>query len=147
MTKALKVHWGPCQGRVRRMRLKSMKKMNEEFLHCQRAGIGVSATLIVLSSSLLAWVYSARFGILTASEILFFVFSITFLSSAILLAVFMQYFNYRGLLHRTNSLIEGTSDQGKAKRLFEWANRTVNIGFTTFILGVISAIIFWALNV
>lgn len=118
---------------------------NALFQHYRQAGISLSATLILLSSGVMAWVYNSRFDLSVQAK-LFFNTSILALGLAILFALLMQYFHYKGSFYHARVILADSEYQKKAKKYFNWADMSVLSSMISFLIGVILATIFWKLD-
>jgi len=124
---------------------KTEKDIDEGLVCYRKAGIGVSATLIILSSGMLAWVYGARFLLSPKAEP-FFYSSLVVLATAIFSALLMQFFDYKGYFNQARMLITQSSHHNKADHYFKLADLALRVALALFIVGSILSVIFKMLD-
>ena len=116
------------------------------FIYHRQAGMGLSATLIVLASALLAWVYNSRYDLSSSAKVFFWI-SITMFAAVILFSLFVQYFNYKGYFYCTRILMKKPLSDKPGWQYFNVADWSVDLAMVSFGVGVISSLIFWRLDI
>lgn len=98
----------------------SLKAKEESlFMYYRQAGTGLSATLIILASAMLAGVYKSRFELGSGAKVFFWT-SIGLFGLTIFSSLLIQYFNYKGYFNNARVLLE---DSGYNKMAVKYFNR------------------------
>ena len=111
------------------------------FMYYRQAGTGLSATLIVLASAMLAWVHKSRFELGVSTKVFFWI-SIILFGLTIFSSLLIQYFNYKGYFNHARVLLEDSDYNKSAITYFCWADLSVSTSMIFFMGGIISSVIF-----